>query len=493
MRNSFRSKIFGPNYRWWALGIVGLANFVATMDIGIINIGLPIIIAHFKGDMALAAWIALIYALVTAALYLPFGKLADLVGRKGVLGVGFLLYSLGSGLAAFSASPGQLIFFRSVQAAGCSMMTATTFALITALFPATERGRAMGISGGTISALGFTVGPVLGGFLAHVLGWRSIFYASGALGLVGFLAAHLILREEGRSTPWKKLSESFDIPGTLLFTLSLGSFMLALTAGQKGDWRSPIVTAEFLMALLSSLVFFFWEARTPHPLLDLRLFKIRPFAFGNVARLFCFSAATINSLLMPFFLQLALGLSPLQAGFLLTPNALGLAVVSPLSGFLSEKVSSRILSSLGLALTAFSFLTLGSLSATASFWDVGRALALLGAGLGLFQAPNNNSVMSSVPLNRLGVASSFIAIVRSLGQSMGAALGTTMVTASLAAVGKDVSLQTLRTGTSAHGSAALFAFVRGYQKAHRTGALLCAFGVVASLVRGRHREARPVH
>jgi EmrB/QacA subfamily drug resistance transporter len=488
MRGFFQKTIFGPSYRWWALGIVGLANFVATMDLGIINISLPVIITEFNADMALAGWIALIYALVTATLYLPFGRLSDLVGRKRVLSAGFLLYSLGSAVAGSSRNSGHLVLFRGIQSVGSCLMTSNTFALITALFPVNERGRAMGISGGTISAFGFTIGPVLGGFLAYTLGWRSIFYVGSLFGVIGFVASQLILREEGVPLPHKKVTESFDFSGAVLFSLGLGTFMLALTTLQKGPWDSPLVKAEFLIAILSLLSFFWWESRTPYPLLDLKLFRIRLFAAGNVARLMCFTATTVNGLLMPFLLQLGLGMSPLRAGTLMTPNALGLAVVSPISGWLSERISARFLSSLGLAVMAVAFLMLSSLSPGASSSDIVMGLVLLGVGLGLFQAPNNNSVMSSVPVNRLGVASSFIAIVRSLGQSIGAALATTTINASLFAVAGQISLQGLQNAGLKKSPVLLLAFVQGYRYAHVIAGMLCVVGLLASAMRGPYRS-----
>ena len=488
MEGFLRKKIFGANYRWWALYIVALAVFIATTDAGLLSISLPVIMRDFNADLALAGWITFIYALVTGSLYLPCGRLSDLVGRKKTFSAGFLLYSFSSFIAGSSQGPGQLIFFRALQAVGSALMMANTFALVTSLFPVEERGRAMGISGGMVSAFGFTVGPILGGFLTYTLGWRAIFYITSFLGIVGFLATRFLLVEEekGGSTPQKK--ESFDFIGSVAFALGLTSFLLALTTGQKGLWNSTLVRGELLAALLLLGLFVGWEAYTPFPLLDLKLFRIRLFAAGNVARLASFVSISMNNLIMPFYLQLALALDPLKAGFLMTPTALALAVLSPVSGWLSERVDARLLSSAGLTIKGIAFMILSSLELGATPFDIITRLALLGVGLGLFQTPNNNSLMSSIPQDRLGVGSSFLSIVRSFGQSVGVALTTTIVSARLLAVTGQTSLTSLASAAGAEATAlSLSAFMQGYRYTYITAGVLCFAGAVASMMRGERK------
>jgi len=485
MKDFLRQRVFGPHYRWWALGIVGLAVFMVTTDAGLLNISLPIIVRYFQADMTLAGWIVLTYALVTGALYLPFGRLADLIGRKKVLARGFLLYSLSSALAGLSQSPSQLIFFRALQAVGSALMMSTTFALVTSLFPPEERGRAMGISGGTVTAIGFTLGPSLGGFLAHTLGWRYIFYVTSLLGVLGAVAVRLILPEEEKGSSEVGRREPFDLVGAAAFTLGLTAFLLALTAGQREGWDARLIRGAFLLALSSLGFFLWWESRSPYPLLDLRLFHNRLFAAGNVARLVSFVATSMNSLIMPFFLQWGLALDPLTAGLYMTSSVLALAVLSPLSGWLSEKMGARLLSSLGLTIMGIAFWMLSLLRPGVSPLDVVLRLALVGVGLGLFQTPNNNSLMSSIPPDRLGVGSSFLSIVRSVGQSVGAALASTLVGASLRTVAGNGQLPDFRTGAASSGDAVLLsAFLQGYQHTYRTAAILSILGVLASLLRG---------
>ncbi len=474
--------VFGPNHRWWALAVAALATFMVTTDAGLLSISLPVIVAEFKTDLATGGWLPLVYAIVTGSLYLPCGRMSDLFGRKRTLIAGFMIYTATSLMAGFSQSMGQVIFSRGLQAAGSALMMANTFALVTALFSSAERGRAMGLSGGMISALGFVTGPALGGFITYSFGWRSVFYVSSCLGVIGLLGARFILLDDEPAQI--KRGEPFDFVGTATFAFGLTMLLLALTAGQKGFWNDSLVHAGLLLAALSIAGFIFWERRTTHPLLDLALFRIRLFAAGNIARLSSFVSVSMNQLLMPFLLQLALGLDTFQSGLLIATASIGLGVLSPFTGYLSDQIGARLLSSAGLALMAVAFFTLGTLDLGTSRFDVALRLGLLGVGFGLFQTPNNNALMSSLPPNRLGVGSSFLSIVRSLGLSIGVATASAIVNARLVAVTGQTSLDALAKAAPIESSAPpLAAFLQGYRYACWISVAICLAGAVAASVR----------
>ena len=473
--------VFGSNHRWWALGVAALATFMVTTDAGLLSISLPVIVAEFKTDLATGGWLPFIYALVTGSLYLPCGRLSDLFGRKRTLSIGFLLYTATSLMAGFSQSMTQVIFFRGLQAAGSALMMANTFALVTELFSPAERGRAMGLSGGMISALGFVVGPALGGLITYTLGWRSVFYVSCCLGVVGFAGARLILFDDSDAVHVKK--EPYDFIGTATFAFGLTMLLLALTAGQKGSWDASLVLTGFALAALSLAGFIAWEARTRYPLLDLGLFRIRLFAAGNIARLSSFVTISMNQLLMPFFLQLGLGLDTLRAGLLMATASVGLGILSPVTGYLSDRMGARLLSSLGLIVMAIAFFSLQRLDLGSSAIDIALRLALVGVGLGLFQTPNNNALMSSIPAERLGVGSSFLSIVRSLGLSIGVATASAIVSARLLAVTGQTSLDALRSvGVAEKSGPLLTAFLDGYRYACWTAVVICIVGAAAAAV-----------
>jgi EmrB/QacA subfamily drug resistance transporter len=478
--------------RWLSLSVASLATLMVTADTGQLSIALPVIITEFNADLTLASWIALVYALITASLYLPCGRLSDLVGIGKVFSAGFVLYAASALAAGWSQSAEQLILFRALQAAGSALIMANNFALVTALFPPEERGRAMGISGGTVSALGYTLGPVLGGLLTHAFGWRSNLYLSAVLALVGLVVARYLLPPESRGdrpvAPTSNSEEPFDFRGTITFALSISLLLLALATAQKGNWRSSLVAVEFLGGIVVLVLFVWLEQRARFPLLDLTLFRIPAFTLGNTARWISFVTMSINVLLMPFFLQLAMRLDPLQAGFLVVPTPFAMAVLAPLTGWMSERFIPERLCSLGLIINAVAFFFLSFLSMETTPFTVILWLSVLGFGMGLFQTPNNNLLMSSVPRQRLGVGSSFLSIVRSLGNSVGAALAATIVGAQLLAATGGTSLQNLggHLGTE-NGALVLAAFLQGFHYTYLLAAVLCLVGAAVSTVRVSER------
>ena len=469
--------------RWLSLSVASLATLLVTADTGQLSIALPVIITEFNADLTLASWIALVYALITASLYLPCGRLSDLVGIGKVFSAGFLLYAASALAAGWSQSAEQLILFRALQAAGSALIMANNFALVTALFRPEERGRAMGISGGTVSALGYTLGPVLGGLLTYAFGWRSNLYLSAMLAFVGLgVARYLLPPESFKGSSMRK--EPFDFPGTITFALSISLLLLALATAQKGSWRSSLVAIEFLGGIVVLVLFVWLEQRARFPLLDLTLFRIPAFTLGNTARWISFVTMSINVLLMPFFLQLGMRLDPLQAGFLVVPTPFAMAVLAPLTGWMSERFIPERLCSLGLIINAVAFFFLSFLSMETTPFTVILWLSVLGFGMGLFQTPNNNLLMSSLPRQRLGVGSSFLSIVRSLGNSVGAALAATIVSAQLLAATGGTSLQNLGGNLGMeNGAPVLAAFLQGFHYTYLLAALLCLVGAAVSAVR----------
>jgi EmrB/QacA subfamily drug resistance transporter len=473
--------------RWLSLSVASLATLLVTADTGQLSIALPVIITEFNADLTLASWIALVYALITASLYLPCGRLSDLVGIGKVFSAGFLLYAASALAAGWSRSAEQLILFRAFQAAGSALIMANNFALVTALFPPEERGRAMGISGGTVSALGYTLGPVLGGLLTYAFGWRSNLYLSAMLAFVGLgVARYLLPPESFKGSSVRK--EPFDFPGAITFALSISLLLLAMATAQKGSWRSSFVAVEFLGGIVVLVLFVWLEQRRRFPLLDLSIFRIPAFTLGNTARWISFVTMSINVLLMPFFLQLGMRLDPLHAGFLVVPTPFAMAVLAPLTGWMSERFLPERLCSLGLIINAAGFFFLSFFSVETTSFTVILWLSVLGFGMGLFQTPNNNLLMSSLPRQRLGVGSSFLSIVRSLGNSVGAALAATIVSAQLLAVTGRTSLQNLggHPGTE-DGAPVLAAFLQGFHSTYLLAAVLCLVGAAISAVRVSER------
>ena len=470
--------------RWWSLSVASIATLIVTADTGQLSIALPLIITEFGADLTLASWIALVYALITASLYLPCGRMADLLGIGNLFLAGFVLYAVSSIAAGLSQSAVQLVIFRALQAAGSALIMANNFALVTALFPPEERGRAMGIAGGAISAIGYTMGPVVGGLLTHSLGWRSNFLVSSVLAIGGFAAARVLLPPESFKASVVKgaKKEPFDLIGALSFACCISLILFGLATAQKGGWQAPLVVVSLITGIALLFFFIHWERRADAPLLDLALFRIPAFTVGNLARWISFITMSVSILLMLFYLQFALGLDPLRAGFLVAPTPLAMALLAPLTGWMSERFAAERLCAAGLAVSGGAFVLMSLLSPTSTSVQIVVCLGLVGIGMGLFQTPNNNLLMTAVPRHRLGVGSAFLSIVRSLGYSIGTALATTIVGAQLTAAGTS-SLQTVAKQFGADASdIGLAAFMRGFHFACLTAAVLCFLGALISAV-----------
>ncbi|MBI2857170.1 MAG: MFS transporter [Chloroflexi bacterium] len=481
--------VHGPSHRWWVLATVCTGVFMSTLDMSIVNIALPTIKSHFKANLALTEWVVLAYILISTSLLLPFGRLADSVGRKKVFQVGFVLFSLGSALCSIAQSPVQLIVSRGVQAFGAAMLLANGFAVVAAVFPSQQRGRAMGIIS-TVIAGGFIVGPTVGGFLVGSLGWRSIFYVNIPIGIAATAAAGYILNER-EVTPTLGQKKRFDTPGAALVVVALTALLLALTTGQEGRWGSQVVIGEFAVAAVALAAFPIRELKAAEPLIDLRFFKNRQFAFGNVAGLLSFFGGSANMLIMPFFLQLALGYYPLRTGLLMAPTFLAVAVVAPLSGWLSDRLGARILATTGLGTIVVSLIWLSTLTTQSTYIAVVMRLIVLGVGMGMFQSPNNASVMAATPSHAYGAGSGFLSLMRNVGRVIGVALAGAIVASSMVSAVGHTSLGSLQVDfMSPQREAILSAFMLGLKRAYLAAAVVCFLGMLASLVRGKAVSSR---
>ena len=410
-----------PRYRWYILATVSVGTFMATLDSSIVNVALPTISGQLQADLATLQWVVTAYLLTISSLLPVFGRIADLLGRRRVFSFGFLIFTLGSILCGLAPNIWVLIGMRILQAIGASMLMANSAALIMANFPPKERGRALGLTG-TVVALGSLTGPALGGILVGLLDWRSIFYINLPIGILGYLAARIILPHDHS----QQNKETFDYVGAFFFTTGMISLMFAISNGQSWGWSSfPILTGLVLGALLLGL-FFHTETRVKNPMIDLSMFRIRPFFIGNITGLLSFIAMFANVMLMPFYLQHVLNYSPAQVGLVMTFFPLMMMIIAPLSGHASDRIGPVILTTSGLLVTALGFFYLSTLTTTSLFWQIVPGPLLIGLGAGLFQSPNNSSVMSSVPPNKLGVAGGISALVRNVGMVIGIAYSVSL-------------------------------------------------------------------
>ena len=404
-------------YKWLVLMTVGISNFMGPMDNSMVNIALPEFTIVFNTDLPTAIWVLLAYMLTMAGLMLTLGKIGDVLGRKRLYSTGFIFFTLGLAFCALSQNITQLILSRIIQGVGAAMMVSMGTAIVTATFEARERGKAIGITV-MVVGLGLMSGPALGGWFLDTFGWRSIFYLRLPLSVLGVVVSWVVLKADNST----KRPAGFDIRGAVTLFLGLASLLFAINQGQVQGWSSISVVTSGAIGAVSLALFIIIEGRLKQPILDLTLFRRRVFALGNSSLLLSFLSRRGIGLLMPFLLIQASGYSAARAGLLLITIPLSMTVISPISGWLSDKIGARLLCPLGLGIVALGIFLLRDLNSESTWFDIVLRLLIMGIGGSLFETPNNSSIMGAVSQERLGTASAMIATMRTVGQSAGIAI-----------------------------------------------------------------------
>ena len=460
--------------KWLILSSVSLGSLMSTLDGSIVNIALPSIQADFRIDLTTVEWVVVAYLLVVGSLLLPFGRLGEVLTFKRVYLVGFSVFTLASICCGAAPNEAALIGFRVVQGVGAAMIMAMGPAIVARTFPASERGRALGLNGVSVS-IGLSLGPALGGLLTQLATWRAIFLINAPIGLLAVAWAARVLPEE---TPGK--GQSFDVRGAALSGVALFALLLALSEGQTWGWTSPATIGLLVAFMVLGAALVGVERASIQPMIDLALFRIRPFAAGLASVVVAFAGLFTATFLLPFLLEQGSGFSPIEAGLLLTPVPITMALVAPFSGAASDRFGPRALASAGMAIEALGLLSLTQLPVSFSLPDLVWRLVLLGIGQGLFMSPNSSAVLGSVPRPRVGTASGTLAQMRVTGQALGIALSAAIVATRL-----PVHLAELGgPPTAVLQSVALAGAIHD---AFVVAGLVCCIGIVTSLVRGSSR------
>lgn len=439
-----------------------LCTFLIPFMSSSINIALPSIGEEFSIDAVLLGWIATSYLLTGTMFLIPIGKIADIYGRKKIFAYGILIFSFSSLFCSLSTSITFLLCFRVLQGIGSSMIFGTAVAILTSVFPAGERGRALGINVGA-TYLGLSIGPVLGGVLTQHFGWKSIFFVTAPLGLLAFFLVLWKLKGE-----WAEAKgEKFDFTGSIIYSIALLAMMygLSLLPGILGLWL-------IIIGICGILMFALWEMRIENPILNINLFlKNKIFAFSNLAALINYSATFAVGFLLSLYLQYIKGLDPQFAGLVLVSQPLVMAFFSPFAGRLSDRIEPRILTSTGMAIIVIGLIPLIFLNAETSTAFIIISLIILGFGFALFSSPNTNDVMSSVQKNFYGIASATLATMRLTGQLL--SMGIVMLM---------LALNIGRTQITPENHPL---FLSSIKIIFIIFAILCTGGIFASLARGK--------
>ncbi|MGN7761896.1 MFS transporter [Paenibacillus sp. 22594] len=407
--------------RWIILIVLNLFTFMSTLDGSIVNIALPVLVKKLQLPMAQVEWVTTGYLMAICAAILFFGKLGDIAGKIRIFKIGTVIFIIGSLLCGLSASLPFLIASRVIQAIGASMTMANSQGIVTDIFPATERGKALGLIG-TFVSLGSIAGPSLGGIIVSALGWEYIFWVNVPIGLIAIVLGWKVLPKD-----LIRVKSRIDLPGSLLFAIFIVSLFAGLLLGQQLGYGDSRILSALIAAAAAFLAFIIVELRRTQPLLQLSLFKNPLFSLSILCAFLVFVANFCFNIIAPFYAQNMLNLSPFYAGFLLMLFPISMVVVAPLSGALSDKIGSEFLTFAGLIVMVIAQFGLARLHDGSAVALVGVWIAMLGIGSGLFQSPNNSLIMSKVPRTQLGSAGSVNSLVRNVGMVVGITIATTIL------------------------------------------------------------------
>ena len=419
-KNNIKSK--RGNNIWLILIATCIITFMATLDGSIVNIAMPTISKDLAINMNKAEWIVSLYIAVICMFLIFFGKISDMEGKIKVFRIGTVVFVIGSALCGISNSLNFLLLSRAIQAIGASMTMATNFGIITQYFPKDMRGRGLGILVSFVS-LGSIAGPGIGGFIIQNYSWHYIFLINIPVGILAILLGYYAFPKEDKNIN----KVSIDYKGFILFDISILSLFLAIFMGQETGFKNITVIILFIAFIITLFLFIKVENTIDEPLIDMKMFNNFEFSLGLFCALLVFSSNFFFNILMPFYLQKTLALSSLRAGFILMSVPIAMMIVSPISGALSDKMSSEILTFIGLIVFTIAQLLFIFIGQDTKIYHLIMITVIMGIGIALFQSPNNSIIMSSVKQNKLGVAGSLNSLARNLGMIIGIALSTTIL------------------------------------------------------------------
>jgi len=401
--------------------IVGiLVSFLTPFVRSSLNLALPVMASEFNLSAVFLTWTSTVYLLVAAILYIPFGRIGDIYGRKRIFQYGLIIFTISSFLSAFSTSGEMFILIRIFQAIGNAMIFANLNAMISSAFPENERGRAFGLTSIGVF-VGLIFGPILGGAITEIVGWRTLFYLDT---LIGIIAAYAITRFK---YDWVDAEgEKLDILGSFLLGISLILIIYGFS-----DLTNSYSLFLMIAGIIGLSVFYLVEKRVAYPLINLGLFNSKSFTFGNITAFISYGAFVAVGFILTLYLQYLKGYSPLTAGLIVSIQSIMMVIASPFAGRLSDKIDPRNVSTAGMIITTIGVALMALINYDNATYIGGLSLIIFGAGIGLFYASNTKVVMDAVDKKYFGIASATLSNARSLGQIFGMGIVTLVISAVL--------------------------------------------------------------
>lgn len=402
--------------RYGAILTIVLGLTMAVLDGAIANVALPTIATDLNASPASSIWIVNAYQIAIVIALLPLSFLGDMVGYRRIYKIGLVVFTITSLICALSRSLEMLTLARVAQGLGGAALMSVNTALIRLIYPKRQLGRGMGINSFVV-AVSSAAGPTIAAAILSLASWQWLFLINVPLGIISIFLAMRFLPPNSSAS---KITR-FDLPSAMMNALTFGLLITALGGFAQGQ-SGYLVLAEVIAMLIIGFFFVRRQLRMPVPLLPVDLLRIPIFSLSICTSICSFCAQMLAMVSLPFFLQTVIGRNEVETGLLLTPWPLATMVMAPLAGYLIEKVHAGLLGAMGLLIMACGLFGLALLPSSPSDLDIIWRMALCGAGFGLFQSPNNHTIVSSTPGHRSGGASGMLGTARLLGQSSGAAL-----------------------------------------------------------------------
>ena len=402
--------------RWLILGVLCFSLLVIVLDNSVLNVALPSIVNELDATNTQLQWIVDSYILVFAGLLLTAGSLGDRFGRRPALQVGFVVFGLGSLSSTMADSPTSLIVSRALMGVGGAFIMPATLSIITNVFPARERGKAIGVWAAT-AGFATALGPLTGGFLLEHFYWGSVFLVNLPIVAIGLLAGFFLIPDsKDPSAP------RLDPIGAVLSIFGLATLVFAIIEAPVYGWTDPVTVTAFVIAAVLLGAFAWWELHCKHPMLDFGFFKNPRFSATSAAMTLTFMALLGSVFTYTQYLQFVLGYTPLQAGVRLLAIAIPIMIIAPLSPRLVQRAGTKLVVAAGMILTTLGLTFMAFSSADAAYINIVWRMVVMACGLALTMAPATESIMGSLPLAKAGVGSAVNDTTRQVGGALGVAV-----------------------------------------------------------------------
>jgi EmrB/QacA subfamily drug resistance transporter len=462
--------------KWVSFTAIGIAFFTMVASMGMVFIALSQIADTFGVTLRSASWIVIVQGLTISAFMLPMGRFADIIGRKKVHLIGLVFFASGSVFTALAPSFGLLILARIVAAIGNSMGQSVGTAMVLSVFPARERGKAIGAQTTSV-AIGGAIGPVIAGLWLQFFSWETLFFVLTIPIGIAFIAGYFILDEKIVSQQRTGAKPNFDWMGAIVSGLMIIIVVILINNPFDVSILSPLILGGSVSAVLLFAFFIRWELKSSSPMLDLRMFKNIMFSMAIVTRFLGFLGTTTVRFLMPIYLISLRNIEEAAAGGILFLTSLGMAAAASSSGRMGDKIGERRFTVVGFAMLVATAVAFMVFTSETSFWIVSLVLLANGIAMGLWGVPNNSTILGSVSKESFGVVGALTNLTRNVGNVAGQAVASAVVVGVMVADGFDIPLSDITGNKAASDS-----FMNGWRYAYMLVTVFSLMGLALAIM-----------